>query len=435
MHSHVPMQLIANPDSGLAPASRAAIPTDRAGRLSVWIYVAWLATYVVEGPLRGALSSIGAANLLYLRDLVGAASIAVALVGPLLHKERPAPGLVLMAWLLAVHVCIGLLLGGTVFQRLFGIKIFVPVLYALALYPVVQRHFGLFMRAMGLFFVIASAGVFINAVVGEMPWEGLKYDTAFGAVQTTRQWWMSGGVSRLPGFARASFDAAMVIGVCGVLLLAALRPVWLRAAVAAAGLAAIFLTTSKGMVVAFAVAALWLVPANRSAASFKSGRVLVAVLMLVTCLVPTLFMIVSVPEHPTEMPPLLSSLWDRFSWMWPNAYELLPDGFGALTGVGPGGIGTALEHPEELVIPNSGDSIFVYYFVSFGLAGILYLAWPVLALFKRDSARDPRAFVWAGLLIVTYGYGLSINMVEQSFFASVLGLLYGKAFEAQRSLE
>ncbi len=414
-----------------APAPGAAASAQRA---SVWIYLAWLSTYLVEGPLRGGLYGIGLQNLLYTRDLVAVTGIAAGLLLPLVRGSRPAPGLVVMTWLLALHVCIGLLLGGTLFQRLFGVKMFLPVLYAAVIFPAIQRHFGLFARAMAVFFAISVVGVLINQLVGEMPWEGMHYDTAFGPVQTTRQWWMDGGLRRLPGFARASFDAAMMIGVCGVVILALARRPGSRALIAVSGITAITLTTSKGMVIAFALAALWLGIGSRSAASFAVGRAIVVALLLLTCLVPTVFMVVSVPTDPLEMPPLLSSLWDRFSWMWPSAYELLPEHWGAITGVGPGGIGTALDRPDERTLPNSGDSIFVYYFVTFGLAGIAYLAFALLAILRRGAAADPRAFVWAGLLIITYGYGLSINMVEQAFFASFLGLVYAQAFagSAQR---
>lgn len=415
----------ANPGGVAVPSARAVVG---AQAITVWVYLAWLSTYLLEGPLRGGLFSIGLQNLLYLRDGVAVVSIALALALPLVRGDKPAPGLVVMLWVLAVHACIGVLLGGTVFQRLFGVKIFIPVLYTVAIFPAVQQHFTLFLRGMAVCFTVSVAGVLINEVAGEMPWEGLRYDTAFGSVQATRQWWMSGGLRRLPGFARASFDAAMMIGVCGVIFLATARPLWLRALIAMSGMAAIFLTTSKGMVAAFLAAVLWLGLANRSPASFRAGLIIVVTLLLVTCLVPTVFMIVNVPTHPLEIPPLLSSLWDRFSWMWPSAYELMPEGFGAFSGVGLGGIGTALEHPDERAVHNSGDSIFVYFFVTFGLAGIAYLAFPLLAILRRGASTDRQAFVWAGLLVITYGYGLSINMIEQPFFASILGLLYGKAF-------
>ena len=125
------MQTAAMPSTHAVPSAGAAA---RAGRMSVWVFIAWLGTYVVEGPLRGGLYSIGLPNLLYARDLVAAAGIAAAFALPLVRGQRPAPGLVLMAWLLAVHVCIGLLLGGTLFQRLFGVKIFLPLLYTCLLY-------------------------------------------------------------------------------------------------------------------------------------------------------------------------------------------------------------------------------------------------------------------------------------------------------------
>lgn len=419
------------PDASAAPAAAARAQSPR---VALWAYLLWSSTILVEGPLRGALSAIGVPNLLYARDLVVAASVVLALALPLTTRARFAPGLVLMAWLLAVHLCIGLLLGGTAFQRLFGLKIFLPMLWGVAVFASIQHNMAPFLRATAVFFGVSTVGVFINHFVGAWPWEGLSYETAFGAVETTRQWWMDGGTRRLPGFARASFDAAMIIGLTGVVLLATARSIWLRLVVAGVGLAAIVMTTSKGMVIAFVLAALWLALANRSASSLRIGKGIVVLLLLCTCLVPALFLFISVPLQPPDISSLLTSLWDRFAWMWPNAYDLLPDGYGALTGVGPGGIGTALDRPDEIWLPNSADSIFVYFYVTFGLAGIAYLAFPLMAILGSpggaNGANGLQSFAWAGLLIIAYGYGLSINMIEQPFFASVFGLLYGAAFAA-----
>ncbi len=421
---------------GLGASGAAGASTAQADRAIVWVWALWLTSFLLEGPLRGALAQLGASNLLYARDLVPLAGIALAFAVPLVNRRALPPGLVLITWLLAVHLCVGLLLGGTLFQRLFGLKMFVPLLFGVAIFPSIRNQFALLMRIMVVFFGVSVAGVLINHAVGAMPWEGLSYDTAFGSMQTTKQWWIPGGVSRLPGFTRASFDAAMIIGVTGAMLLAQARPRWLRALIFAAGAATIVLTTSKGMVIAFAVAACWLVLANRSMASLTVGKAIVACLLLLTCGVPTLFMIVSVSENTNDVPDMLMSLWDRFSWMWPEAYALLPDGFGALTGTGLGGIGTALAHAPEGTAWNAADSIFVYYFVTFGVLGIVYVAFPLLALFGTDAdaqadantETDPQAFVWAAVLVIAYGYGLSINMVEQPVFATVFGLLYARAF-------
>ena len=414
-----------------AGPDESVVNAEQIGRVGVWVYIGWLTTSVIEGPLRGGLAAVGLANIIYLRDLALVLTVAVAFVLPVLRGTRHAPGLVLMGWLLALHLCIGLLMGGTLtlFDRLFGVKIFMPMLFTVAIFPAVDKHFRLFVQVMAVFFVISAAGVFLNDALGEMPWEGLTYDTAFGQVETTKKWWMDGGLRRLSGFARASFDAAMILGLGGAMLMALARAWWLRLLIAAIGCWAILLTTSKGMVLAYLVAALWLVPTNRSRGSLAAGRSIVILLLLIACLVPTLFMIMSVPEFPVDIPPLLSSLWDRFSWMWPSAFALLPDWFGAFTGAGLGGIGMPL---GLIPVPNTADSIFVYYYISFGLLGILYLAFPVVAILGRKAQADPRSFVWAGLLVIAYGYGLSANMVEQSFFTSVFGLLYGKAFAVSR---
>lgn len=432
LHSLQRLTSAHDPAAAAGPVPGADASSRRADRTMVWVCALWLTTFLLEGPLRAALQQFGVANLLYARDLIPVAGVVLGFAVPLVHRRALPPGLVLVTWLLAVHLCVGLLVGGTLFQRLFGLKMFMPLLFAVAIFPSVRNEFALFMRFMACFFVVTVAGVLVNHAVGAMPWEGLTYDTAFGSMQTTKQWWIPGGTSRLPGFTRASFDAAMIIGVTGAMVLALTRSRWLRALIFAAGTVAIVLTTSKGMVVAFAVAAGWLLVANRSAASLTVGKFIACGLLVVTCLVPTLFMVVSVSENTNDVPDLLMSLWDRFSWMWPAAYALLPDGFGALTGTGLGGIGTALAHAPEGTAWNAADSIFVYYFVTFGLVGIAYLAFPLLAVLGADADADPNAFVRVAVLIIAFGYGLSINMIEQPVFATVFGLLYAQGFARLR---
>jgi hypothetical protein len=422
------IQALQNADP--ASASNAGPKIGRVDRAVVWVCAMWLTTFLLEGPLRGALVEVGVPDLLYARDLIPVLGVALAFAVPLINGRPLPPGLLVVSWLLAVHLCVGLLSGGSVFQRMFGLKVFIPLLFAVAIFPNVLRGFQLFMRVVGAFFVVSVAGVLINYAVDVMPWEGLSYDTAFGSMQTTRQWWIPGGVRRLPGFARASFDAAMIIGLTGVMLLAQARQRWLRALIVAAGATTIVLTTSKGMVIAFAVAAGWLLVANRSGTSLKVGKAIAGLLLLVTCLVPTIFMVLSVSESTANVPEMLMSLWDRFSWMWPGAYALLPDGFGALTGTGLGGIGAALEYAQDRGVSNAADSIFVFYFVTFGVVGIAYVAFPLLAVLRKDADADPYAFVWVALLIIAYGYGLSINMIEQPVFATMFGLLYARAFAA-----
>lgn len=414
--------------SAVATAPGSAAEADRSGRLSVWIFVAWLSTGVVEGPLRGALAAADLPNILYVRDLVVVCAIALTFVAPLFRKAGPPPGLAFMAGILILHLCIGIFLSGTFFGPFFGLKIFLAMMYTIAISPAIIKHFRLFVRAMMVFFVISTAGVYANFFVGEWPWEGFSYATVFGTVQTTKKWWMEGGIVRLAGLSRTSFDAAMIIGVTGVILLSTAKSKRLRFAIAALAIGAILLTTSKAMVLAFGVASLWLVAANRTPGSFKVGRLLCIVLFLLTCVVPTVFMVVSVQESPVDSPPaLLLSLWDRFSWMWPSAYALLPDRFGALTGAGLGGIGTPLG--ELLSVPNTADNVFVYYYVNFGLVGLAYLAFPLVAVLSRKGVEDRQSFVWLGLLVIAYGYGLTTNMIEQPFFTSVFGLIYAKAFQ------
>src|SRR6266446_244644 len=105
----------ANTKTADIPFAGSAVEAGGAGRASVWIYIVWLSLGVFEGPLRGGLSAAGVPNLLYLRDAVVAGAVGWAFVAPFFIRESShPPGLVLMGWVLALHLCIGVLLSGTV---------------------------------------------------------------------------------------------------------------------------------------------------------------------------------------------------------------------------------------------------------------------------------------------------------------------------------
>ena len=112
--------------------------------------------------------------------------------------------------------------------------------------------------------------------------------------------------------------------------------------------------------------------------------------------------------------------------MWPLAFDLLPDGPAAALGAGLGSIGTPQLYGDAPHRINAADSLAVFMMINFGLLGLLYYVAPALG--QRRVAEKQNAMVrraYTGVLVIAYGYGISISMIEESFFAICLGLSLG----------
>lgn len=401
------------------------------------LFAVYLGSILLEGPIRYALWAARMPNLLYVRDAIPVASVAFLFLRTLLRNDRVDLPIAIAAALFACHCAYSAILGVAFFSIAFALKIFMFMVYGMAMWPLFARRFHAGLTAGSVMFAIAAAGVFANHFLETMPWEGLAYDTAFGRSSTTRMWWMGDGISRLPGLSRTSFSAAMILGLTGVLALVRFRRPLARLAIAAAAITAIVLTTSKGMVLAFPLAALWLL--MQESRPGLDGHLLVRVLCATTLALPVVVVAFDLGTllKASDFPRLIASVWDRFATTWPRAFDLLPDGPAALLGAGMGSIGTPQNRGFDAHHLNAGDSIAVYMVVSFGVAGLFYAAFPAVMVRKVLAAHPVdvgRAYV--ALLVITYAYGFSINMVEEPFFSMFFGLCLGAACSAwQRRTE
>jgi hypothetical protein len=395
------------------------------------LFVVYLASLLLEGVLRYALAMAGLPNALYLRDAIPVATLVILFLRPLLGEDRIDLALAIPAAILAFHAAYSAMAGVAFFSIAFGLKIFMFIPYGMAMWPLLRRRLDAAMNVAAIMFAVTAAGVFANFLLQKMPWEGIEYDTAFGAVSTTRMWWIVDGISRLPGFTRTSFDAAMALGITGVLALVKFRRPLARLLIAICAMAAIVLTTSKGMVLAFPLAALWLAVQERKPG--LTGAVLVGAVCAATLALPLLvvFFDLGSAMSPASFPALVVSVWERFSTMWPLAFELLPDGLQAVLGGGLGSIGTPQLYGDAPHRLNAADNFAIFMLVTFGLPGLFYYAMPafaVRAVAAVEKQTVHRAFV--ALLLLGYGYGMSISMVETSLFSMFFGLCCGIALSA-----
>lgn len=412
-------------------ARRVPHEAGRAGdSLLCTLLAVYLASLLVEGVIRYVLVMAGLPNVLYLRDAIPVVTLVVLFMRPLLSDDRIDLAIAVPTALLLFHAAYSAMVGVAFFSIAFGLKIFMFIPYGMAMWPLVRRRFERALTLASVMFAVAVSGVSLNFVVGQMPWEGLEYETAFGAVATTRMWWM-GDAPRLPGFARTSFSAAMILGVTGLLALLRFRHALARLAIAVAAIVAITLTTSKGMLLAFPVAALWLVIQDRNPR--MNGASLVGAVCAATLLLPLVifYFDLAAGMSRSNFPSFLTSVWERFTDVWPLAFSRLPEGPHALLGAGLGSIGAPQMYGDAPHRFNPGDNFAVFMMVVFGLPGLFYYAFPALSL-RKVAASETRTvhLAYVGILLLGYGYGMAANMVEESFFSMGFGLCCGAAVAA-----
>src|SRR6185369_574937 len=126
---------------------------------------------------------------LYLRDAIPVATLVVLFLRPLLSENRVDLAVAIPAALLAFHAAYSAIAGVAFFAIAFGLKIFMFIPYGMAMWPLLRQRLDRCLTAASIMFAVTSAGVFANALLGTMPWEGLEYQTAFGTNSTTLMWW------------------------------------------------------------------------------------------------------------------------------------------------------------------------------------------------------------------------------------------------------
>ena len=395
----------------------------------------YLATFVFEALIRYELAQAHLENLLYFRDLIYGLSVAILAMRAILQRNQIHFGNSAIALVLLIHFIMGMLNGLALFSQLLAIKVFFPLLYGSAMWPIVSQRFTAFLLWMRFFFFASLLAVALQKIFGAMFWENQTYETAFGVSHTSRTWWTDGEL-RLAGVARTSFDAAVMIGLGAFSSLLLARKAWQRIIICILSLVGIFWTTTKGMLMVFFVLSLWFLFSN-TRHRFTIGRAIASVYFVLAVSLPIIVVFYDLGNHGSvrTAPPFLSSLWDRFSWMWPNAFDLFNQSWQYLTGMGIGAIGTAQLFGPDYYRVNAGDNIFVYCFVTFGVMAAPYLAFPLFQTWYRPGGNDQRSIWQIGILLMTFGYGMTTNIIEEAFFCCMVGLCFGAAFSVIQKTE
>ena len=395
----------------------------RAAGLFRWVAFGMAITYLFEGPARYVLMLAHVPTLIYLRDVAAFALVVLAVSSWVVGERRLFP-LVVAVYVLFLHLLCGVLTLPSVLQPLLGLKVFFTFLFGMAASAAIAERARVLPGLALAAFVATVCGVALDVVI-DFPWAGETYESAIATVQVSREW-SSGGIPRLAGFARASFDAATIVLVLIVPLLASRWSVLFRALLWTAAFATIWLTTSKGALLALLALAMWSMLESRGSAK-RLVLAWIAVFASICLALPIAATQFGFGVRRSQVAGWLSSFVERIDFMWPDALNTWLTHGNLVTGRGLGGIGFA-QVSGEWWRYNAADNLMIYLLVSFGLFAILYAGGFLVAL-RRTFTTDPSLEFLArcvrGWALVVFSYGCTSNMVEQPLMNMVIGVCFG----------
>ena len=395
----------------------------RGANVFVWAAAAIAVTYLFEGPARYVLMLAHVPTLIYLRDVAAVALVGFA-VSLWMGGERRLFPLVATLYVLFLHLLCGVLTLPGILQPLLGLKVFFTFLFGMAASAAIaERAHALPWLALAAF-LATVCGVVLDVAI-DFPWVGQAYESAIATVQVSREW-SSGGIPRLSGFARASFDAATIVLVLTVPMLSSRWHGLWRALLWMIAFATIWLTTSKGALLALVAVAVWAVLEGGNVAK-RLVMAWIAFFAVICAALPVATTQFGFGIRRGDVASWLSSFVERIDFMWPDALETWLAHGNVVTGRGLGGIGFP-QLGVEWWRYNAADNLMVYLLVSFGLFALVYVGgflWTLPRTFTENPSQEFFGRCVRGWALVAFSYGCTSNMVEQPLMNMVIGLCFG----------
>jgi hypothetical protein len=407
------------------PAQEAGTTPNTWDKVIFWGLLIYIFTVAFEGPVRFILSHLKIATLLYARDLISVAVIFASLVLKRHHFKEQKIQLQLMIYLLVTSFFATVLLGNGFFSGLFAIKLFGTFLFGIAAYTSVLVYPTRFKYAIPLLFIITIAGVGINKPF-IFPWEGGSFESAFGTTDMSRVWWIAGGERRLAGFTRASPVAAGIIALLGGAMLMTVKQYWLRALIIISGAIGIYLTTSKGWLLAYAgIAGITVFPI-KSKMRDLAGKILVTFFFLAGILAPLISGLLD-PGYSffRASPYILGSFADRISNTWPDTLKGFKHWYNWIFGQGLGGVGLPSLFSGRSANYTAVDNLHLFLMGNFGLIGTVLFTLFYVRIFRH--ANNQRSISNSAFAVAFMGisYGIVTNIADDSFSPIAIGIAWG----------
>lgn len=380
-------------------------------------------TFFFEGVLRYVLFALGLEKLIYVRDGILLAAVLVSLARYL----RPSVNALLctVVAILLCHFAVGLFYIGNPLQVMFGMKLYLPLLWGVVLHDRIPEDFSTINKVAAVYFILTVAGVFANYFM-TFPWEGLTYYIDGKEITGSLQWWTFSEQRRLAGFARTSFDAAIFALVPALFLVLYLRSTFWKCAVWICAGAAIALTTTKGILLVYALLTAFYILRRLPIFGdrFFLRALWIPAFLVVAAPVFSAFASFDLTREYGLQTTFLASYADRMENTWPNAFHNVENFGDYFFGRGIGGIGTPQMYYEPMIL-NYADNLFVYLYANFGLFALAYIGFVLVRLqrLRLDSRVDLMVY---SIAVLAIGFGLTAGVVENATISILMGAMLMK---------
>lgn len=385
-----------------------------------------LTSFILEAPLKYLLIKLHASPALYLRDVYAVLVIFISLLSWIAGKSF-SPSVIVVPILFA-HMLYGIAIIGSLAQPIIALKTYLFFVLGTTSFETFKNNIETVKKWMVWMFALTVLGIFINRFI-DMPWKDEVFESATGDVQVSKEW-VAAGVSRVAGFARASYDASTYAAILGasIALIPGIGSIT-RLIVLASAMTVVVMTTSKGSILALALMVVFIYQSKENEKNKAPFWLYISPLLLLT--IPVFLYIYEFRlEINSALWIYLSSFAERINWMWPRAFNLMQSPWTILFGRGLGGIGFAQRFGEASQY-NSADNTMVYFFVTFGLASIFYVYTIIKNLANRADGIP--SYIWNCLLlwlIYWLAYGFTGNAIENGPLAFCLGIVTGASMSA-----
>jgi hypothetical protein len=382
----------------------------------------FLVMQVSGGVVRWVLDRIGASVLTYVPNVLMILCVASFASYKILN-QRFSQSSFFFILLVGLSLLIGYWNTHNLVQVVFGLWVLVPFLFGITCHPLVLPSSSAQLKWFLLpLFCIAAGGVIANSVL-EYPWVGVSYQVGGVEIEGAREWQTSGGAARLSGLARSSFDVAGQVVVFAGVLSMFFNRWWQRIFIWILCGGAVFLSTSKGILLALLMTII-----ASEAQNSRNGQILRLAIIggIFWLFVPPLMgwtMDWQELARTDINNPLYGSFLDRMNDMWPKALDLATTHGLPPFGRGLGGIGVPLSiyEPE---LSNAGDNIFVYMFALIGIIAIPLFVMGFLGLIRMCQFLDDQAIrTTLVLAVIIIWYGGVGNILEHAILALALGFV------------
>lgn len=397
----------------------------------------FLLTEIINAPLRYFNPFLP-----YINKILMIISISCLLLYKIFIKFKIKIIIIMFLFIFFYGLIIGLFYINNIFQILFGLYMFLPLIFGFIFGYVVPCNIlynKKIIYYMTSFLFIAIIGVLLNYFI-TYPWEGFQVLIGGLEIEGQRRWGTIGiRLKRIAGFSRASFAvSSQILYLFLIIDLFILKNIKIKIVSYIIVLLSLGLTTTKSSILTFlfylSIKFIFCFINNHLLYKTVLLKIGIIFFIIIGIFLPIFSYYYSIDLNIQSpiMILLVNSFGERMTRVWPNAINLLINQGNIILGRGIGGIGGGIQMFEKLNI-NPADNMYLYLFVTFGiLSVIMFIILSIKLIIKKYNSNIDINF--SVLLICILLSGISSPIIESGFTVFLFGfILYILIFRGEEN--